>query len=77
MHLYMSCVTYLQEMCIRSGSLSDQIVLQQNLETEMLNTIPCKHETLRKQNDQLTDIYSSCQKENSRSISIQTTGDQV
>ena len=59
----MSCIVCIQETRESSGSSCDQIILRQSSEIEKLNT---NSEMLRKQK----------QKENSRSISIQTD-DQV
>ena len=64
MYLYMPCIVCVQETCESSGSSSDQKILQQSSEIEKLNA---NFETQRKQNKQ---------KENSRSVSIQTE-DQV
>ena len=53
----MPCIVCIQEMCKSSSSSSDQKVIQQSSEIEMLNT---KLETLRKQHMQLIDIHSKC-----------------
>ena len=68
-------LVHIQELCKGDSSLSDQKVLQQESELMMLKK---ELETIKKQHQQLTDIHSKCksQKENSRSISVQTD-DQV
>ena len=57
----MSCIV-LQEMHKSSSSSSDQKVIQQSSEIEMLNI---KLETLRKQHMQLIDIHSKCKSQKS------------
>ena len=64
MYLYMPCIVYIQETRESSGSSYGQKTLQQSSEIEKLNT---NSEMLRKQKKQ---------KENSRSVYIQTD-DQV